>query len=335
MEFELIKKDLQNSGSLAARDRQGVSHKAAMDNDKEGFIYAPTKKRIYNTDELKKALNIDITELIPESANADLDLVPIPLYNEATQSLNEALQIIDEQSVTISNLESDVSVLLATSAALDVRLDGERLLRVTAEANGEQLRKQFSLVNDSLQTSLERSVLEGIERVSLKSRTEGQGSTIQSLSKQVDSLTQQLNGKNAQIAAGAKAGGNITARIIEKTDANGTDIAFDVKTGASTGKWNNGPTIELFNSGLESEKIDIELKNTQPWLTPLSVTLAPQEKRTVTLTGNFSVINGLDPRPRTFLFFGGGKATDYKGSVSVKSPSGEISFSANLYKHRS
>jgi hypothetical protein len=335
MEFELIKKDLQNSGSLAARDRQGVSHKAAMDNDKEGFIYAPTKKRIYNTDELKKALNIDITELIPESANADLDLVPRPLYNEATQSLNEALQIIDDQSVTISNLESDVSVLLATSAALDVRLDGERLLRVTAEANGEQLRKQFSLVNDSLQTSLERSVLEGIERVSLKSRTEGQGSTIQSLSKQVDSLTQQLNGKNAQIAAGAKAGGNITARIIEKTDANGTDIAFDVKTGASTGKWNNGPTIELFNSGLESEKIDIELKNTQPWLTPLSVTLAPQEKRTVTLTGNFGVINGLDPRPRTFLFFGGGKATDYKGSVSVKSPSGEISFSANLYKHRS
>lgn len=335
MEFELIKKDLQNSGSLAARDRRGVSHTAAMDNDKEGFIYAPTKKRIYNTDELKKALNIDITELIPESATADLDLVPRPLYNEATQSLNDALQIIDDQSITISNLESDVSVLLATSAALDVKLDGERLLRVTAEANGEQLRKQFSLVNDSLQTSLERSVLEGIERVSLKARTEGQGSTIYSLQKQVDSLTQQLNGKNAQIAAGAKAGGNITARIVEKTDANGTDIGFDVKTGESSGKWVNGPTVELFNAGLESEKVDISVKNTEPWLTPVSITLAPQEKKTITLSGNFTVINGLDPRPRTFLFFGGGSATNYKGSLSVKSPSGEISFTANMYKHRS
>ena len=178
--------------------------------------------------------------------------------------------------------------------------------------------------------------MEGIERVSLKARTEGQGSTIFSLQKQVDSLTQQLNGKSAQIAAGAKAGGNITARIIEKTDANGTDIAFDVKTGNSTGKWANGPSVELFNSGLEAEKIDISIKNTDPWLTPVSLTLSPQEKRTVVLSGNFNVINGLDPRPRTFLgLFGGGQATNYKGSLSVKSPSGDISFTANLYKHRS
>jgi hypothetical protein len=59
MEFELIKKHLQMSGSLAARDRVGVNFQAAMDNDAEGYIYAATKKRIYNIDELKKAIDVN------------------------------------------------------------------------------------------------------------------------------------------------------------------------------------------------------------------------------------------------------------------------------------
>jgi hypothetical protein len=325
MEFELIKKDLQMSGSLAARDRVGVTFQAAIDNNKEGYIYAATKKRVYNIDELKKAIDVNITELIPESQAAELDLIPRPLYNEVTQSLNEALVLIDEQSTTISNLEADVSILLAVSASLDVKLDGERLLRVTAEANSEQLRKQFTLVNDSYQVSLERTVLEGIERVSLQSRNEGQGSTIQSLQKQVDSLTQQLMGKNARIAEGAKVGGELTVRVIEKGDPNQKDIYFDYKNRSAAGVFLSGPSLELFNSSLERMNIDItfDSKGDLVWLKNAKTTLEPQEKKVIKLEPNYPGFNWKRE-----------KGANHQGIISIKSGTNEVTLTANMWRHK-
>jgi len=337
MEFELIKKDLQNSGSLASKNRPNTYFQTNIEDEKGGFVYAPSKKRIYNTDELKKTLDVNVVELIPDRQETQLDLVPRVLYNEATSSLELANATIASQSVVIGGLESQVSELTALSASLDVQLDNERLLRVTAESNAEQLRKQFVLVNDTMQTSLQRSVNEGIEKTGLQARNEGQNATIQSLNKQVDSLTQQLNGKNARLAEGAKAGADFTIRVIEKSDPVQKELAFDVKTGEGTGRWNNGPTVELFNTTLEPITVDIKIKGTQAWIGgPSIVNIEPQQKVEVTMQPDFGVINGLDPRPRTFLgIFGGGSATNYTGTVSFKSKNGEVSLSCNLYKHRS
>jgi hypothetical protein len=337
MEFELIKKDLQNSGSLAAKNRPNTYFQTNIEDEKGGFVYAPSKKRIYNTDELKKTIDVNVVELIPDRQETELDLVPRVLYNDATRSLELANETIASQSIVIGGLESQVSELTALSASLDVQLDNERLLRVTAESNSEQLRKQFVLVNDTMQTSLQRSVNEGIEKTGLQARNEGQNATIQSLNKQVDSLTQQLNGKNARLAEGAKAGADFTIRVIEKSDPAQKDLYFDVKTGEGTGRWANGPTVELFNTTLEPITVDIKIKGTQAWIGgPSIVNIEPQQKVEVTMQPDFGVINGLDPRPRTFLgVFGGGSATNYTGTVSFKTKNGEVSLSCNLYKHRS
>ena len=337
MEFELIRKDLQNSGSLAAKNRPNTYFQTNIEDEKGGFVYAPSKKRIYNTDELKKTIDVNVVELIPDRLETELDLVPRVLYNEATRSLEIANETIASQSIVIGGLESQVSELTALSASLDVQLDNERLLRVTAESNAEQLRKQFVLVNDTMQTSLQRSVNEGIEKTGLQARNEGQNATIQSLNKQVDSLTQQLNGKNARLAEGAKAGADFTIRVIEKSDPAQKDLYFDVKTGEGTGKWVNGPTVELFNTTLEPITVDIKIKGTQAWIGgPSIVNIEPQQKVEVTMQPDFGVINGLDPRPRTVLgLFGGGSATNYTGTVSFKTKNGEVSLSCNLYKHRS
>lgn len=337
MEFELIKKDLQNSGSLAAKNRPNTYFQTNVEDERGGFVYAPSKKRIYNTDELKKTIDVNVVELIPDRQETELDLVPRPLYNEATRSLELANETIASQSIVIGGLEAQVSELTAISASLDVQLDNERLLRVTAESNAEQLRKQFVLVNDTMQTALQRSVNEGIERTALQARNEGQSATVQSLQKQVDSLTQQLNGKNARIAEGAKAGADITVRVIEKSDPAQKELYFDVKTGERTGKWLNGPTVELFNSTLETQAVQITMKNTEKWIGgPSLVNLQPQEKVEITLQPDFNVIDRLEPVPRTFLgIFGGGKATNYTGTLVFKTTNGEISLSANMYKHRS
>lgn len=335
MEFELIKKSLQDSGSFAARDKKSPYFETSVNNAKGGFVYAPSKKRVYNTDELKKAIDVSVFELIPEGQETELDLVPRPIYNEVTRSLELANETIASQSVEIGNLQSQVSELTSISASLDVQLDNERLLRVTAESNSEQLRKQFALVNDTLQTSLQRSVLEGIDRTALQARNEGQGASVQSLSKQVDSLTQQLNGKNARLAEGAKAGADITARVVEKSEPGKKDIELKNNIDNPAGKWINGPTVELFNTTLEDQTVNISMKNTEAWISgPSIVNLKPQEKVEVTLQLDINKINSLEPKPRTFLFFGGGSAKEYTGTIVFKTKNGEVSFSANMNKTR-
>ena len=60
-----------------------------------------------------------------------------------------------------------------------------------------------------------------------------------------------MNGKNARLAEGAKAGADITARVVEKSDAKLADLYFDYKNKSASGTWLNGPTVELFNTTIK------------------------------------------------------------------------------------
>jgi hypothetical protein len=331
MEFELIKKDLQNSGSLVARDRNSVYFEATLDEDKTGFVYAPSKKRVYNTDELKKAIDVNVFELIPTSPELELDLVPRPVYNEVTRSLELARLTIESQSLQISDLEREVADLTAISASLDVELDSERLLRVTAEANAENLRTQFAIITDQLQTNIQRMTLDGIENSALKARNEGQNATIESLKKQVDSLTEQLNGKNARIAEGAKAGADITVRVINKGDQRYNDLTFRGRAkDDGNGSWINGPEVELFNFSLDVQNVSISQKGVDFLNGPFAVTLQPQEKKTISFTTNKGKVDNY--APSAGFGFTGDK--EYTGTLEFKTSKGTVSLSLAVQKQR-
>lgn len=331
MEFELIKKDIQMSGSLVARDRDNVYFEATLDEDKTGYVYAPSKKRVYNTDELKKAIDVNVFELIPTSPEIELDLIPRPVYNEATRSLQLANGTIASQSLQISELQSEVANLTAISASLDIELDSERLLRVTAEANAESLRTQFAIITDTLQSNIQRMTLEGIEGASLRARNEGQNATIESLKKQVDSLTEQLNGKNARIAEGAKAGADITVRVINKGDQKYNDLTYRARAkDDGNGKWINGPDVEIFNFSLEVQNVTITEKGISFLNGPFSVNVQPQEKKTITFTHNAGKVDNF--KPSNGFGFTGDK--EYTGTLEFKSTNGTVSVSTAVQKQR-
>ncbi len=327
----MIKKDIQMSGSLVARDRDNVYFEATLDQDKSGFVYAPSKKRVYNTDELRKAIDVNVFELIPTSPEIELDLVPRPVYNEATRSLQLANGTIASQSLQISELQSEVANLTAVSAALDIELDSERLLRVTAEANAESLRTQFAIITDTLQGNIQRMTLEGIENSSLKARNEGQNATIESLKKQVDSLTEQLNGKNARIAEGAKAGADITVRVINKSDPKYNDLTFRGRAkDDGNGNWINGPEVEIFNFSLETQNVTISEKNISFLNGPFSAVVQPQEKVIIKFDRNKGKVD--DFKPSAGLGFTGDK--EYTGTLEFKSTNGTVSLSTAVQKQR-
>jgi len=331
MEILDIKKHLQISGSLIARDRKNVFFEASSDDDKSGFIYAPSKKRLYNTDELKKTIDVNVFELVPSSPEIELDLIPRPLYNEATRSLQLARITIASQSVQISQLETEVAKLVSISASLDLELDSERLLRVTAEANADTLRTQFAIITDQLQTNIQRMTLDGIENASLKARNEGQNATIESLKKQVDSLTQQLIGKNARLAEGAKAGADITVRVINKGEQRYNDLLYRGRAkDDGRGKWINGPEVEIYNFTLEIQNVSIIQKGIDFLDGPFLVTVNPQEKVTVNFTPNFRKVDGFRPSSGTGTM--GDK--EYTGTLEFKSTNGIVSLSTSVQKQR-
>jgi hypothetical protein len=309
MEFELIKKHLQMSGSLAARDRVGVNFQAAMDNDAEGYIYAATKKRIYNIDELKKAIDLEVKELKPNIPTANLDLVAKSLYDEQlllTDSIRDEntdlIKRIEELSQTISTLESEIE------NTNNVRLSIEQ----TNDALVNQLNTVTQTIDDfafQIQTSLQKSVEESILRASLQSQNTGFKAQIQALIKQIDSLNSIIEGLQSQLGAVQN-----QQAIVQGTQAQasaaGADVINDViivKVGPmdninqpkifarfkSDGgsEWQNGKTISITNNDKKPVIIKITKVNPKEGadfyvLREPEFTMGPGENKTIELSLN-------------------------------------------------
>lgn len=243
-EFELIAK-VQLSGSLIAKDREAAAFQSEIDDPSSGFIFAPQKKETYNIDELKKSVDVEVVELIPESPETELDLVPRPIYEEALEALSDALDTIETQSQTIAALEAKVAELETEIETLREEIDNEKLLRVLAEESSETIREENLILNTEVQTALQRSVLEGIEKSSLEARNEGLVAQVEALKdevsvlqKEIDSLVATIEGKEAAIEAGAKAGNDITVLVTTKQIEDGQDLVYRIRNCTGLGATN-------------------------------------------------------------------------------------------------
>jgi hypothetical protein len=259
-----IKEGLQKSGSLVSTTRENVVFEASVDDPRTGYVYAPTQKKIYNTDELKKALDIEVTELLPDDQTQDLDLVPRPLYEDAVNALIIAEATIEEQSITISNLEATASFLESRITELEVEVDNERLLRILAEANADNIREQLVLINENAQMALQRSVLEGIERSALEARNSGLVSQVQALKSEV--INWRIQTQQAQIrqaAAQALEGyvgtyeqGDLAGWKIPQSEVSNTGRQLYIAT------WNDNDPREIQGTALNLFNFDDEREQT-------------------------------------------------------------------------
>jgi hypothetical protein len=341
---------LAASGSEIATTRSTIPFEATVKDDSTGFIYSPQTQQSYDPNTLTKAIDTKLSEIVAPGEEQNLDLVPRPLYEDALEALAIAEETIQTQSQTISELESKISELQSKIETLSSDLDNEKLLRVVAEANADNLRQQLQLINESAQVALQRSILEGIQRSSAEAKTEGLKAEVAALKEkatqlqsQIDGLNNLLNGKNAQIAAGAESTPEITVRVISKPAMADNDISFDASiTDANAGGggfWVNGPDVEVMNvdptGNAQTINVDVTqcIADGQVWVfrpTGLPVTLQVQEKATFKLVPDYNAIKNVYPRTRTFT-----TATSYAGGkITVSANTTSLSLSARLYKHK-
>jgi outer membrane murein-binding lipoprotein Lpp len=180
--------------------------KGERDGEQVGRIEKPK----YNEDQLTKAVDTVVDELIGPAKKPQPDVVPRELYDDLRRLYNESLSRINELERQVSDLQAQVEQLLSQIEALQIELDAARIQQAVAENQAQQTNEQYIALLQDFSQAVIKSTKEGIERVSLKGQVEGLIAQKESLREQlkatlaiVGQLESQLKGAAAESSAAA------------------------------------------------------------------------------------------------------------------------------------
>lgn len=273
---ESLEKILSVSGSAAiSRNEYGINV-VDSNNLASSLVFKGLTKDKYDNEELVKAVDVEVKELLPNIPNTNLDLVPRPVYNEKVAE-NEDLRKV------VTKLNGDIVVLNSRISTLESQVQTEINNRLSIEQTNDLLVNQIETLNATIEdfasqisTSLQKSVDESILRASLQSQKTGFKAQIEALIKQIDSLNAIIEGLQAQLGAvrqqkdleatAQSQGGTIinkivTANFLSKGSANDPVMAYKIKNARDRAKeWVYGKNLKLINNDLEPVTVTLTTK---------------------------------------------------------------------------
>jgi hypothetical protein len=284
---EQRKKDLESilsiSGSAAiSRNEYGINV-VDSNNIASSLVFKGLTKDKYDTEELIKAVDVEVKELLPNIPNTNLDLVPRPIYNEKVAE-NEDLRKV------VTKLNGDIVVLNSRISTLESQVQTEINNRLSIEQTNDLLVNQIETLNATIEdfasqisTSLQKSVDESILRASLQSQKTGFKAQIEALIQQINSLNAIIEGLQSQLGAvrqqkdletvAQSQGGTIinkivTANFSPKGSATDPVMSYKIKNARDDAKeWINGRNLKITNNDLEpvTIKINATWDRNQKW----------------------------------------------------------------------
>jgi hypothetical protein len=274
---------LSISGSAAINRNEYGVNVVDESNVASSLVFKGLTKDKYDTEELIKAVDVEVKELLPNIPNINLDLVPRPVYNEKVVE-NEDLRKV------VRKLNGDIVVLNSRISTLESQVQTEINNRLSIEQTNDLLVNQIETLNATIEdfasqisTSLQKSVDESILRASLQSQKTGFKAQIEALIQQINSLNAIIEGLQAQLGAvrqqkdlestAQSQGGTIinkivTANFSPKGSANDPVMGYKIKRRRDEAKeWVFGRNLKLTNNDLEPVNITITatFKDNQKW----------------------------------------------------------------------
>jgi hypothetical protein len=283
---ESLEKILSVSGSAVISKNEYGINVVDSNNIASSLVFKELTKDKYDNEELKKAVDVTVVELLPNIPSTNLDLVPRPVYNaELTTSLNLRTQVI--------NLTNTIGTLNVRITDLESQVQIEINNRLSIEQTNDLLVNQIETLNATIEdfasqisTSLQKSVDESILRASLQSQKTGFKAQIEALIKQIDSLNAIIEGLQAQLGAvrqqkdleqAAQAQGGtiindiVSANFSPKGSANDPVVAYKIKKARrGAQEWVFGRNLKLVNNDLEA--VDITITTQFPTMRYFSLT---------------------------------------------------------------
>lgn len=327
---------LSISGSQAITKNQYGVTVVDEENVASSLVFKTLNKPKYDESELLKAIDVEVKELKPNIPSKSKDLVPKPLYDEQV-SINADL------TKKVADLTTEVQNLNTKIADLEGQVKTEVNKRLGIEQSNDALVNQLNTLTQTvddfalqIQTSLQKSVEEGILRASLQSQNTGFKAQIQALIKQIDSLNSIVEGLQSQLgavqnqqaivqgtqaqaqAAGADVINDIAiVKVGPEEDTNSPKIWARFKSGGGS-QWKNGKTLDITNN--DKKEITVKLTKTNPSggkdfynIPQMEFTMAPGENKKLDFTLNESAVRDLDSRPKGGWFGGNTGSKTYSG----------------------
>jgi hypothetical protein len=273
---ESLEKILSVSGSAAiSRNEYGINV-VDSNNLASSLVFKGLTKDKYDNEELVKAVDVEVKELLPNIPTANLDLVPRPLYTEQVNLVEDLRKQVQRLTLTIADLNTQITTLQA-------QVQTEINNRLSIEQTNDLLVNQIETLNATIEdftsqisTSLQKSVDESILRASLQSQKTGFKAQIEALIQQINSLNAIIEGLQSQLGAvrqqkdleqtAQSQGGTIinkivTANFLAKGSANDPVMAYKIKNARDrTKEWVYGKNLKLINNDLEPVTVTLTTK---------------------------------------------------------------------------
>jgi len=337
--------ELLTKGSNALGDKNSAGVRLFKESDLgDGIISGKLIRPKYNNSELKKSIDTEIFELLPQEAPELPDMVLRSVYNVATQSINDLTLQVQNLTNEVGVLNSEISELQIVSESLKIEADNERLKANIAEQQATTANEQVASTTIDLSNAIQNSINESIQRVSLTARNEA-------LLQENESLREQLFGLSAQTAEGAISGGDNGFTVkVNNGDGDAEQLTADLYAKCSAkdaGSRKMTNTIEVSNVTTDNKitNISFEFSGSPKWFKVKSgaSSIEPESSETYDCEFDNGVIGtskkkGIQPRRRTFGWKG--KGQNYKGlSLKVKvtfadGTNDEVTLKTDLRKNR-
>ena len=325
---EALISELLNNGSLAVQPKNESNvYMFTSSSTDDGVIFGKLTRPEYNEQELIRSVDTIIDELIPIEIPEGPETVLKVIYDAALAEIALRDETIKAQSAVILDLRSKVSELEIVSQSLRVEIDAKELALAVSQNETQTSNNKVSVLTQDLSNAIQKATAESVQRISLFARN-------QSLQQEVDSLREQLFGKQNELAEGAKASENISVLVLNKGDSAVPGLLFEARANKATERWVNGPTLEITNF-TDTESVTVTFQREGQAANMIKnisqITLGPKEKKSITVQADLTWIR--DKKPKNSVGFAGD--TGYEGSIKITSNKGDlINQPMKLHKYR-
>lgn len=198
----MIKSGLKNEGLISELLRSGSSaiktknefgvHIFSGSIENDGIISGQLVKPKYNQQELIKALDTVIVELIDIEPPLAEPTILTSTFNEATKSVEDLTETVQALNETVLKLDGKIKELEIVTQSLAIELDSRDLNVAILENQLQSMASKIESSTIDLQNSIQKATAESIQRVSLAARN-------LSISQENDLLKEQLTSAQNQI----------------------------------------------------------------------------------------------------------------------------------------
>ena len=220
-----------------------------------GYLEKPT----YNEEELKKAVDVEVDELIKKKKPQKGPYILLKKYNDLQALYDAKVDEVEDLRKQLDEANSEITALIGEVESLRVQLDSAELQRAASENETQVANERYAKLLEDFQQALIKGTKEGIERVSLTAQVRGlqaQKATLVEQVKLADRIEQQEEEAQASTAdamaaaEGAVQSGDSAYKVTNRTTE---DYDFRFQSLRKSAGWTkNGNKLELLN--LDSEK---------------------------------------------------------------------------------